>query len=74
MGGGTVPAIRAIMDSGMTPGPLGMEETRPRADAPQTIAAAASSGVLIQQILTRGRHFMCLAQFMAGVPGPQQPD
>ena len=55
IGGGTVSAIRAISSSEMTPGPLGMAETRPNADAPQAIASAASAGDLMQQILTLGR-------------------
>jgi hypothetical protein len=33
MGGGTVPAIRAIIDSMITRGALGMEETKPMAEA-----------------------------------------
>ena len=54
MGGGTVAAISAICSSRITPGPLGIAETRPNADAPQAIASAASSTLLMQQILTRG--------------------
>jgi hypothetical protein len=52
--GGTVAAISAICSSLMTPGPLGMCETRPSADAPHSTAKAASSTLLMQQIFTRG--------------------
>src|SRR5947208_3320022 len=55
IGGGTVSAIRAIASSEMTPGPLGIAETRPNAEAPQPIASTASAGDLMQQILTLGR-------------------
>src|SRR5439155_500495 len=55
IGGGTVSAIRAIASSEMTPGPLGIAETRPNAAAPQPIASTASAGELMQQILTLGR-------------------
>src|SRR5213596_661547 len=55
IGGGTVSAIRAIASSEMTPGPLGIAETRPNAEAPQPIASTASAGELMQQILTLGR-------------------
>ena len=47
-------AMSAINDSGIQPGPEGIEETNPTADAPYLIANCASSTVLIQQILTRG--------------------
>ncbi len=47
-------AIRAIASSEMTPGPLGIAETRPNAEAPQPIASTASAGELMQQILTLG--------------------
>ena len=52
--GGTLAAISAICLSVMTPGPLGMFETRPSADAPCSMASAASSMLLMQQIFTRG--------------------
>jgi hypothetical protein len=39
----------------MTPGPLGITETRPSADTPQAIASSASSMLLMQQIFTRGK-------------------
>lgn len=48
---GTISAIRS---SEMGPGPLGMAETRPRAEAPYRIASCASSMLAIQQIFTRG--------------------
>src|SRR5437773_1286707 len=44
----------AIKSSGMTPGPLGISETSPRAEAPYRIAIQASSSVPMQQILTLG--------------------
>jgi hypothetical protein len=39
----------------MIPGPLGMAETNPNAEAPQMMAMCASAGDLIQQILILGR-------------------
>ncbi len=54
MAGGTVAAISAIRSSLMTPGPLGICETRPSADAPHSMARAASSTLPMQQIFTRG--------------------
>src|SRR5690349_19580440 len=54
IGGGIVAAIAAIVSSPMTPGPLGIADTRPKAEAPQAIASAASSTELMQQILIRG--------------------
>jgi hypothetical protein len=53
MAGGTA-AIFAISSSPITPGPLGMCETRPSADAPQSMARAASSTLAMQQIFIRG--------------------
>jgi hypothetical protein len=53
--GGTTAAISAIVSSGITPGPLGIAETRPRAEAPWRTAVQASSRERMQQILTRGR-------------------
>ena len=41
--GGIVLAMVAIVSSGITPGPLGMAETSPIADAPCSIAIHASS-------------------------------
>src|SRR4051794_32584447 len=52
--GGTVSAISLISDSGIGPGPLGMRETRPMADAPLATASAASAGEAMQQIFTLG--------------------
>jgi hypothetical protein len=57
MGGGTLAAIRAIIDSEISPGPLGMEETNPLAEASQDTARAASLVDLIQQILIRVCNF-----------------
>ena len=52
--GGIVAAISAIRVSGIGPGPLGIAETRPTADAPCSIASHASSTLAIQQIFIRG--------------------
>src|SRR5450759_3340547 len=52
--GGTVSAISRMRDSGMGPGPLGIRDTRPRADAPIRTASAASSSDAMQQTLTLG--------------------
>src|SRR5271169_2310788 len=54
-GGGTRAAMSAISSSEITPGPLGIAETRPSAAAPCSMARTASSPLEIQQILTRGR-------------------
>lgn len=51
--GGIVAAISAIRVSGIGPGPLGIAETRPTADAPCSIASHASATLAIQQIFTR---------------------
>src|SRR2546428_7024051 len=52
--GGMAAAISAIRSSGMGPGPLGISETRPMAEATCSIAIHASSTLAMQQILTRG--------------------
>jgi hypothetical protein len=52
--GGTVAAISAIKLSGIGPGPLGISDTSPMADAPASIAIHASSILAMQQIFTRG--------------------
>jgi hypothetical protein len=52
--GGTVAAISAIKASGIGPGPLGIAETKPIADAPASIAIHASAMLAMQQIFTRG--------------------
>lgn len=52
--GGIVAAISAIKVSGIGPGPLGIADTRPTADAPCSIASHASSMLAMQQIFTRG--------------------
>jgi hypothetical protein len=54
IGGGTVAAIVAIKASSIGPGPLGIAETSPTADAPHSIASLASSTLAMQQIFTRG--------------------
>jgi hypothetical protein len=51
---GTVAAISVMVSSEITPGPLGMVETSPIADAPWRTAMAASVTLLMQQIFTRG--------------------
>src|SRR6266849_161963 len=60
MAGGIVAAICAIRSSAMTPGPLGIAETRPRAEAPYLMASCASEMLLMQQILTRGFFVACM--------------
>jgi hypothetical protein len=52
--GGTVAAIFAISSSEITPGPLGMLETKPSADAPHSMAISASSTLLMQHTFNRG--------------------
>src|SRR6266436_3438957 len=52
--GGMCRAMSAIASSEITPGPLGMAETSPTAEAPQEIAARASASEAMQQILIRG--------------------
>src|SRR5215212_1282595 len=52
--GGTVAAISAIKLSGIGPGPLGIADTSPIAEAPASIAIHASSILAMQQIFTRG--------------------
>ena len=61
MGGGTFAAICAISSSEMTPGPLGMWDTSPSAEAPYFIASSASPKLAMQQILTRGWSVGCMA-------------
>ena len=46
--------ISAIKLSGIGPGPLGISETNPSAEAPCSIAIHASATLAIQQIFTRG--------------------
>ncbi len=53
-GGGTARAISQMRWSGIGPGPLGMEATRPNASAPNEIASRASSSDWMQQIFTLG--------------------
>jgi hypothetical protein len=49
-----VAEISAIRSSLITPGPLGIDETRPSAEAPHSMASAASSTEPMQQIFMRG--------------------
>ena len=51
IGGGTVCAILAIRSSEIGPGPLGIADTSPIADAPYRIARFASAMLAMQQIL-----------------------
>src|ERR1051326_7600085 len=53
IGGGPAAAISAIRSHGITPGPLGIVETRPSADAPASMARRASAMEAMQQILIR---------------------
>jgi hypothetical protein len=52
--GGTRAAISAISLSPITPGPLGIAETSPSAEAPARTAVHASSTEEMQQTLMRG--------------------
>ena len=54
IGGGVRAAISAIVSSQITPGPLGIDDTSPKADAPAAIAVSASSSEAMQQILVFG--------------------
>src|SRR5947209_7105399 len=56
--GGTRAAISAINSSAIGPGPLGIADTSPTADAPHSTAMRASSRLAMQQIFTRGRSGM----------------
>ena len=47
-------AISAIKSLEITPGPLGMSDTNPIADAPAEMASLASETLLMQQIFTNG--------------------
>lgn len=53
-GAGTALAISAISASSITPGPLGMADTSPIAEAPALIAVRASAMLWTQQILING--------------------
>ena len=53
--GGVDAAISAMVSSAITPGPLGMADTRPSAEAPARMAVQASSRLAMQQTFTRGR-------------------
>lgn len=46
--------------SAIGPGPLGICETRPKAEAPHSIAIAASSTLAMQQIFTLGWRIGCI--------------
>ena len=54
IGGGTLAAISAISSSGIGPGPLGIADTKPIAEAPYRIASFASSTLAMQQIFILG--------------------
>ena len=49
-----IAASEVISASEITPGPLGIAETSPMADAPAATASESSSAFAMQQILTRG--------------------
>src|SRR6476620_7822295 len=51
--GGSAVTISAISSSSIGPGPLGIRETKPIADAPCASAIRASSTLAMQQIFTR---------------------
>ena len=53
MPGGTSAAISAALSLEIGPGPLGMGDTRPTADAPASIAIHTSSMLFMQQTFTR---------------------
>jgi hypothetical protein len=53
--GGTIAAISVMRASAMTPGPLGISDTSPSAEAPPHTAKCDSSTETIQHIFTRGR-------------------
>jgi len=57
MVGGIDAAILAMSSSEITPGPLGISETSPRAEAPAEMAMRASATLWMQQTLTGG-HFV----------------
>src|SRR2546425_577102 len=54
MGGGTDAAISAMSSSEITPGPLGILETSPRAEAPAEMPPCPSAALWMQQTLTGG--------------------
>jgi hypothetical protein len=58
--GGIEAAISAIISSSITPGPLGIEDTSPNADAPCSTARRASATDEMQQILTLGCIVGCI--------------
>src|SRR5437764_12927783 len=70
MGGGTEAAMLVISASAITPGPLGMCETNPTADAPNSIANAASSTLAMQQIFTLGLLVLFMSQCLLPVGHP----
>ena len=70
MGGETDAAILAMSSSGITPGPLGISETSPRAEAPAEMAMRASVSLWMQQILMGG----VVVNRAAKVPAPMAVD
>src|SRR5258708_31222482 len=71
--GGTVRAISAIVSSAITPGPLGIAETRPRAEAPWRMAIQASLTLRMQQTFTRGRLVASTGEIYHAPPRPLAP-
>ena len=61
-------AEKVICSSGITPGPLGISETSPNAEAPYRTASSASSTLPMQQIFTR--HVMVRRSSAPASPGP----
>ena len=64
-------AILRILSSSMTPKPLGMADTSPRAEAPWAIAWRASSTFCMQQILILGGAMA--ADFASGYAAGRRP-
>src|SRR5882724_4859523 len=66
--GGTVPAISPINRSEITPGPLGISETKPKAAAPWRIANRPSATLPMQQIFTRVCEVDATATYLSSGP------
>jgi len=58
-GGGINLAMQKICSFDITPGPLGIGPTSPRAETPSSIAVFASSAFDMQQIFTLGFKLLC---------------
>lgn len=64
----------AIKVSSITPGPLGIADTSPIADAPAPIAMSASSWDEMQQIFTRTTNSVVLSGMTLGAGHSSMPD